>query len=392
MNRVCFACYTIYHLINAIYYSMMVDWGPDTCEKVLVWTDNTKANIDLNSFRKCFDRIYELVSLKDVGLFEKQFLKMRDGGRLFKQSKLGKALSSEYDSNILFVFSDQEYSTNKLISEFKKLSNSTVILIEEGIATYVFDTRRITGATKVLNLLLGIKTQAYVGKNEDIDVLIVKKPEEMPTEKILGRKLIKQGNIFCDLEWLKKFRKELYDIQICFDINSNKPRVLWIGQDLSIYTKDKVNELDVIESVFEFLAGENQVIVKKHPNECEDRYKRFEKLGVLEVDFGPFTWLPIEMLASYIVPDIIITPMSSAAYNIYQMGFMRKIIYCYKLFGIDICDDYFSKILGLDNIYNVSNISELVSVIKLPNIQVPKRENQIGDDICFLENSVLGKM
>lgn len=387
MTRIWFSCFTTYQLFNALYYSMRVDWGTN-CEKTLIWINDTQSHIDIDSFREYFDQVFHLDSLPSVSFFRRQITKCKNGGRLFKWSSLGKELRKEFNKNILICFSDQHYVSNKLINMFYSLNNHRIILVEEGVGTYVIEEKHKDRLTSIIaSKIFGLHSQKYIGENSFIDTLIVKKPNEIPSIKVQGRKIIKQNNIFCDLEWTK-YIIDRYLKEFSVD-NSKYPRLLWIGDPLGGDYIDESSELKIIESIFKVLSKEYSVFVKKHPSEKNDRYTGVKNLfNVKEIEFGKYTWFPIEILINIINPKVIVTPMSSAAYNSYQTGFSGKIIYCYKLFGINECNDYFTMLSQKNNIYNVDSIKEIQTVLKKDIAPIIFESISNNDDISFLSNIV----
>ena len=389
MIRVWFSCFTTYQLFNSVYYSMRVNWG-NNCKKTLIWINDTKSVIQIDLFRDFFDEIIVLDSLPKVGFIRRQIDKCKNGGRLFAWSIMGKELKKHFEKNILICFSDQHYVTNKLIAQFDDIENSTVVLVEEGVSTYILDEKhkdRFT--TSVSNLLWGLHDQKYIGENPRIDIMIVKKPNEMPKEKLLDREVVKQNNIFCDQKWLLELSNKYYQTNI---IKSNKPIILWIGQPLGGDYLDESEEMRILDQIFAVISKKYDVLIKKHPSEQEGRYKRFSEMyGVLEKNFGEYTWFPIKIFAKLIQPEIIVTPMSAAAYNIYQTGYNGKIIYCYKLFGIDLGDKYFKEISSKNNIYNVNAIDEIHRVLNYSIVPTEINSTLDNEDIRFFENIIAGK-
>lgn len=386
MNRVWFSCFTAYHLFNSLYYSTKVDWGKD-CERTLIWVNDTRIRINVDVFSSCFDKIIKIDSLRDLSFINKQVAKCKNGGRLFNGSVLGKELSRKFDKSVLVCFSDQHYITNKLVNKFKTLENSHVVIVEEGVATYV--TNEVYDppfSTRAGNLLFGLHSQRYVGENANIDTFIVKDPDRLPKEKVLDRKVIKQNNVFCDREWINELLEKY--VKKTNDFHGSKPVLLWIGQPLEGNYLEESEEEQIRVRIFERLAAKYQLLVKTHPGERPDKYEGL-KPEVSIVDFGEFSWFPIEVLASMIKPQIIVTPMSSAAYNIYQTGFEGKILFCYKLFGIDIGQDYFAELEKKRNIYNVKDMDELESVLSLEDLSIEISEVLNNDDLGFFHDLMI---
>lgn len=387
-SRVFFSCFTSYQLVNALYYCMKVKWG-DECEKILIWLNDTNSEIDIGFADKMFDRIFEIDSLPKVNFFRRQLVRCLSAGRFFSISKLGKFCKEKYKKNILICFNDQQYVTNKLIHVFSQMPSSDIVLIEEGVGTYVMGEKiQEDIPAQIVNFLWGLHSEPYIGANKNIHALIIKKPDEIPAQKTTGRVLIRKNNIFADESWIALFKERFLDNLVLE--HSTKPRALWIGQPLGDFFLSKEEENKVLDRIFSVISKEYQVCIKPHPLDKSGRYTQFlEKYGILELRAGKYSWLPVEIIAQYLNAEIIMGPMSSALYNIYQSGVIGKYIYCYKLFGVTVGQDYFNNLASKKNIYVIESIEELPKVISFPIGHLDMDKELLNDDIQFLEDLLL---
>lgn len=382
-NRVYFLCFSPHQLINALYYGMKVQWG-DECETVLIWTDYNRVRIDVSFAEQIFDRVVVLESLEYANFFKRQLIRFRYSGQLFHHTELGRVCAEKAGKHLLFCFLDMEFYTGRLIREFAKMPSSEIVLAEEGAGTYMMEGGPIHLRTKIMMAFWGQPMGPYVGSNENIRTLMVKEPDEMPAQKTKSRTLIRQRNVFADRE-LVAWLKERFLGGLRPDPRT-RPKLLWIGEPLNGLFLSKKDEMRILGEIFAAMSRKYQICVKAHPKERQDRYARIiEKYGAIQLNVEEYAWLPVEVIAQFVGAEVIMTPLSSAAYNIYECGVQAKYIYCYKLFGISVEEDYFENHADKANIFVVETFDELMEAVDAPVERMEPVEDAVCDDVAYLE-------
>lgn len=384
-KKVFFICNSAYHLIASLYYGMSVHWDRNV-ETYLIWTNNTKNDINVDYFKEYFDYIFEYVNCKNYGFIKKNIYLTVFAGHGFFLSKMGYEYLKQRKYNIIVCFNDQDLMTNKIIRIFSKKLSNKIILMEEGVATYNIINNIVFSKKKILNMLRGIRSEPYTGHNKNISTFIVKNPEDMPKCKVKGKRVIKQNNFFCDDEWIHRLRQK-YLSKYDFNIKSEKKIILWLGQPLEIGYLNITDKMRYIENILKFLKNKYVMVLKKHPRELMGKYAELrEKYNLFEITAGEYSWFPVEIFARTLQPDIVLTPFSSAAYNIYQTGMKCKVIYCYRLFGLDVGNGYFDKLAEKNNIYNIKDLNDLQSALEQKLDEPETYETIQNFDIDFFEN------
>ena len=160
-------------------------------------------------------------------------------------------------------------------------------------------------------------------------------------------------------------------------------RILWLGQPLDNLRVEEETEIRVTERIIGSFPSDHSFIIKKHPRDNAGKYDHFKGNNICKYFIDHETWVPVEVLVSEIEPDIIITPLSSAATNLYEIGYGKIIIFCYKLFGIEIDDRWLEKYKDNSDIHNVGSFDELNRIISETGSS-PERKNT--QDLTVNEN------
>ena len=385
MNHIYFVCCTVYQLFVALYYASKLS---KNCLKVLIWTDATQG-VNTDSFAFVFDKIFLIESECNKPLIEKYWIRISRSGYFSHLYYRKKIFSNLNKNDVLLYFSEFDSSTCKLIKQFSRVSKK-IILTEEGIGTYSCDKRIIPFNETLSIIIFGIESCTQIGNNKNIMAYIVKNPELLPFEKHKGRRIIQQNTMFNDNEWIKSLR--IFNDRIRLELEKfSRKRVLWLGQPLDSLGTDINTEIEISNRIIRMFKEPYCTIIKKHPRDKVEKYKYITNKNVCKYFVDHETWVPAEILAGEIDPEIIITPISSAALNLYELRYGKKVIFCYKLFGIEVDDSWLDKYKDNEDVYNVESFDELRSVIeeigsnpvRINNEDMTVNENK---DIDYLNN------
>ncbi len=388
-KRFYFSCFTVYHLFVALYYASKVQSSNVSC--VLIWFE--KDDVNVNKYSNLFDEIY--VIEREKGKFYKYWLRIKTSGYL-AGSYYKHSLNKQSPNDVLFVFSDEHQATWRLMNVFKK-QGCKIVLVEEGIGTYAFHKHSFSHKVLLSELIFGCRGENNIGVSPYIDSYIVKKPDALPKSKHKGRPVIQQNTMFDDKTWIEGLGV-LNNNKTKAELNKfNDQRILWLGQPLSSCGVDLKTEIGVSNKIIKSLPSDYTTIIKKHPRDQIKKYDYINGNSVSKYFVNHDTWIPVEVLAGMINPGIIISPLSSAGTNLYDLGYGNKVIFCYKLFGISIDESWLEKYKDNKDIYNVSSFEELRAVIK--EIQAsPERINKKSmtinenKDIDYLNSLLSGSV
>ena len=388
MKKVYFVCFTAYQLFVCLYYARKLN--KQNARLVLIWFDDNQA--DVYRFNKLFEEIHVIKDEYATNV-NKYITRLKIKGYLANRT-YKRILGGIPNNSVVLFFSDEHYPSNRIIQICGKGKGNKTILIEEGIGTYSFHNHSFSLKLWFSELLFGCRGEKNIGVSPLITSFIVKAPEALPRIKHRGRPVIQQNTMFDDKDWIKSLNV-LSDESKSVLNKLHEKKILWLGQPL-FSDREKINdEMVVVNKILQRFSSEYQTIIKKHPRDDKKKYKYLNGDNFCNYFVDHETWLPAEILVSEIDPDIIISPFSSSAINLYKLGFGKKIIFCYKLFSINIDDSWLEKYKNNSDIYNVSSFDELKMIIQ--NIgNSPKRintQNQaINDnkDIDYLNSLISG--
>lgn len=399
MKTVVFCCFTPYQLINSVYYGLKLG---KKVRRILIWHNYTGYKIGMERFQGAFDDMVLLANFYQAPFFRRQYLKCLYGGWLFRRSEINKCMEGvDHSQTTLMIYSDQHIVTRRLI-ELYAPQVKQVILVEEGMSTYLIRYRKIPKTRDWwINLFLGARYEPYIGANRAIDTIFVKHPEFLPEEKTVGRTVIRQNNVFRDAMWQSIFSDLLrgfnwtakstdnpkekmcgIDLEEPGKVRLPRKTLLWLGQPVEGDGISTQAQLTWIRSVCAELPENYTVVIKAHPREAEDKYKELvEEHKVYQVQLNENNWIPIEILASMINPDVLLTVYSTAAQNISELGIKCKVAYCYRHFGLELGDT--SGLVNGTNVYRIADVSELKTVLE---------SDYIVQDVCTNQNENLDLM
>lgn len=392
--RITFLCFTIYQLNVAFYYAIKLK--NTKCEYTLIWNNFINQNIDINLYKKPFDNIILINNYESGSIILRQINKCVAAGKLFFLSKLGTYYKNPRNKEILICFSDQHTLTHKMMEEVAKVDSHEIILVEEGMNTYM-DSTHIGIRNKLVNLVLGLKTEEYIGKSNLIDTMIVKQPEMLLPKKRKHRKVIKQNNIFIEEGWQKDIIRVIKKYLLQYT-NSNlmKSSILWLGQPLEIDNGINIDtQKRILDSLINMIPNHYSVYIKLHPRENISKYAFLKKYDNVEIiNLGNYSWIPVEILAKTLNPDVIMSTYSSAVQNIKQIIPKSKAIFVFPLFRLKIDKRIFKKLCTNENYYIANSVEDINKILYYRTIKSPEIiNNRVNndEDIVYIKNSINSK-
>ena len=355
-KRAYFLCCATYHLTVALYYAMQVEWK-DT-EKILVWQNNTNVDVNMDILYANFDQVLIIrgTDLVSYSFLNQQLYKIIHAGWLFPCSKVGKMLREIPSGNIVFLFNDVERFTDRVTTEFGKRNGNTIILVDEGLGTYIPIIRKKSLKARVGNVLCGQISELYIGANKYINCVFARFSDNLPEKQREGRKVVRQNNIFSDEKWMNKL--EITSTSFGIHLSKEKKNFLWIGQPLSSGYIAEKDEDQALLRIFDMISSRYHILIKLHPQEDKNKYKKYiEKYDCEEISENGNGWIPVECLSNVLKPDLIGTPLSSAPLGINES---YECLYLYPLFGIKNIADKLKEIIAKkSNIHVVNDLDEL---------------------------------
>lgn len=381
-NTIVFVCFTPYQLLNAVYYGNRL--GAEV-RRVLIWHNYTKYNLDLQRFNLFFDDICEISNFYEEPFFKRQFHKCLYGGWLFRLSKINRLLKTiDIKNTILCLFSDQHIVSRRILTTFGQRAFD-VVLIEEGMATYLIRNKAIPKSKDmIINLFLGARYEPYIGANKLIKTIFVKYPYMLPEEKKNNRVVVLQNNVFRDDMWNGLFSDVLKRVN--WDNNDQKKTVLWLGQPIEMDGVPTDIQLKLLKRINEMVGSEYQILVKSHPREDDNKYITLtQETSIMQIQLGEMNWIPIEVLAGIIKPDIVLTAYSTAANNILELGLECKVIYCYQMLELYIGEHISDLIADSPQVYIIHSYEEFETILKQENDSYKGRiSNNSNNDLNYL--------
>lgn len=375
MKGMVFSCFTPYQLMNAIFYAVKLK----KYDSYLIWQDFANYGIDLDKFKSFFKEIMVIPYYMNKKKMKKQYLKCLHSGRLFGFSKEHNFLQ-RFEHSILVIFSDQEPSCNRQIRCFCRCDGNKVMLVEEGIGTYCGESQHLSLKVKLIYSVLGIHTQPYIGASEHISTMIVKHPELLDKKRYKCNSFVLQSNMLFD----NQFMDELNIIDFPKKEKKSKKDSTFLGWPLARKRCFRREYVERLKEIFEILNDDYDIIVKPHPREDIEYYKEIPNISIMNCREDK--WIPFELLIKKMKFEILLTTVSSAAFNAYEIKDDIKVIYLYKLFENLTLDERIIQQYGkMNNIYIPTNIEMLKTSISNPLIERDIHFDIKDDDIVHIK-------
>ena len=171
---------------------------------------------------------------------------------------------------------------------------------------------------------------------------------------------------------------------------SLKKKILFLSapiEEINISSKDYINCLNQITGL---LTNEYEIIVKPHPRENISYFKDIK--GITLLNSKEIQTIPFELIAMKFQFDAVITVISSAAFNTYEMQQNTKLIYIYKLFKNILFDENtVERYLNLPNVYSIDKIEKINEVLT-NNIKQRIINKNEDLDIQYLNKLIQGSI
>ncbi len=296
------------------------------------------------------------------------------GGWLFPFNKVARKIDFRQKS-ILFVFTDLEPISDKLIRVLKKKSKSNiVVLIDEGVGTYsetnAVKKTFIRSIKKIVTALIGAETQTRaIGDNKNIDYAIVGNPEKYANlKKSQGQTIIKQNKD-------RVFRNSKTFVQnyIGRNLTPNVSRtaVVYLGQPFNEFGGFTSTEFEFLGVLFDMIPKDIRIIIKPHSAEARDKYdeivKSFENVSLINQDLYD---IPVECLVGGIIhAHSVMSYISSAGINIANIFPDVKSVFLFRM-------DKASK-LAHESTFTNEIINDGIFSSPYNNIFIPKTANDL---------------
>ena len=376
-KRIVFSCFTPFHLFTAMYYSKQFC----DCERILIWQDMTFNKININEFCCYFDRV--LLNPISNSRIRKLIDICNYGGLTFFLSNTYKYLKVNNNNNIFIYFSDENFATIKQIEYLKRSGkNNIFILVEEGVGIYKKYKSDIPLKYKIPLVMVGANTSCnYIGASLNADFVFAKHVEKIDTSRFGKAKIVGQSDFLLSDSFTSNIREMLLKELNC---DSKKPYILLLGDPCEEDGIDRLSYNSVIQNIVNILNDDFSILIKKHPRESFEFYRAITGAQLLENEFVNF--FPVELIAKSLDIHIIITHVSSAASNIYDVDLEAKIIYFYKVFdSVNFDDSVFLEYSKNPNVYVVDNLANIKEIVNYRPIRrfVEKKQD---DDIRLIRN------
>ena len=281
------------------------------------------------------------------------------------------------------MFSDQHIVSRKVLTTIGGIAKD-VVLVEEGMATYLIRSHKIQKSRDwFINLLLGAKYEPYIGANPLVHTFFVKHPEALPEEKKKNRTVIRQNNVFReDLIWKDLFDDILSTISF---LTNKKKTLLWLGQPLEMDGVSADEQIRWLRKVANSISDDYQVLIKTHPREAPDKYMALNDCNNVSIlQLKEYSWIPVEILASLIQPNDVLTAYSTAANNILELNITCKIIYCYSAFRLTVGKEIEQYISSNPNIYCIREPEELIQALNEQVIISSESLVNLNSDLTYI--------
>lgn len=334
VNKLIACCFTPYHAIVAGYYARELrGLGIKT---VMIWNSNSNG-FDIDLVSNLFDDVITTNKIAASGIIKRQHIQIVEYGRMFSISHIAKEIRQSGNSSVLMVFSDQESLTAQVIDYYKENVNSSIILIDEGIGLYTINDN-LTGnkdiMKKIKNMIYGVRTQNYIGENNDIKYIIAKNPELIPDIKKTHRTIIKQEEIrisITDLNINNSLKSDLTDVIKLVSKFNNV--ICYFGQPT--YEIGIAEEFDIknIETICRNIGKDTLLIIKPHPRDKINKYDKLNSKNNICTIGGELGKLPFELLSNLIKCNVFITTTSSICIQMVKESSKNIGVFTYKLAG-----------------------------------------------------------
>lgn len=340
-KRMIVAVETVMTLMSGVYYCAKAKEYDNTIKTVLIWENTTQYNIPIQSFSECFDEIYMVpANLCPLNILSPEAVKQNLLCRYYLMSSgIEKMLRDTYSREILMLATDASILTKNIITIFnaKRNKHKKIILFEDGMALYSEKKRTIRDIIDY-NLGREIDRQSVIGACNKIQTIFCQHPEQLPEWKANHRKIIRQSDLFSNVDLWGRLLKDNKSIGKLQRAIAGKKILLYLGQPIAEFSaKFRIREeIDFIHGILKSIPDDYIVLIKAHPRDSRSKYRILEKEEKCVLFDNHIGWIPIEFLLNLISVSVVVTFASTAALNILERNPECRVIYTYRYFNIDI--------------------------------------------------------
>lgn len=329
--KILYVCTGIFHLFSSIYLASRLprEKSDENVEQILVFRDVAGKNVPVHIFADYFDKIYYIDFTESECRPVRLIKRFWHVGGLFPVTKIGRECYDRKSEYRIYVFNDYDLISNRIIQAVKHRKES-IILVDEGMMLYSTNQYWLSAKRhKWLDFVMGIKIQGYVEHNHAIDTILCRYPEKLPEVKRAGRTIQKLPGIFSDVQWVSEMLELL---QIETPVHAGKT-ALWLGAPLQELDMEERDEVEFIRRLAGILNGKYLLIVKPHPRDRQGKYDVLKsEVNIKILNMKP--WIPVELIMSRLIPDVVLSAFSSATDFVLEINRNAKAIFCGKAMGI----------------------------------------------------------
>lgn len=343
-------------LFNAIYYSMKLT----EYKCILVWDKGHVVDFNYDFAKKYFYKYYIVNDIRKESFVIKVLLKLFTVGYFYKYSEWYKFLEkSKIDS--IIIYNDLDCMSQRIIKCFG--DTSCVILGDEGTGVYSIHCPLFSVFKQIVTLILfGIVYGTHsIGENKKIKYYFLKYPSLVDKRKrIKFENIVEANEPFADENFVTRMVNDI-NLDSMLLIDSNKMHYLYLGNKTNIFGIQDKDVMETIRLIANGLDSTENLLIKLHPGEANNKYDDlcgYDKIRV--INLNGYNWIPVELIARYIMPECVLTILSAAAYNVLKIGASKKVCYLFKMFPQ--CKVDCSLILPRDNsaVRNIGSINDFL--------------------------------
>ncbi len=339
MKRIIMITRSVMTLMTCVYYSARIKEYDKNIRTVLIWDNPTAYKIPVQMFQLYFDEIHAIPSMggwlmPSMESVEKYF----ECKRYLNKSGLETMLKEPCEREILMVGLDNNgFVKNVMDIISKKRNPHKIVLYEEGLALYDEHKRSLK---EIVEYHLGKKGvyKGVVGRSHRVNTIFAQWPEELPEWKRKNRTIVLQSDVFSNKEIFNKIVMQDKHLKKMADALSGKKILLYLGTPISELSKSfrMKQEIGLLNSLIQALPEEYVILIKGHPREPVNKYKRFSTDPRCVLFDKNAAWYPIEVLLPLFHIKAVVSCSSSAAMNLAERIDGCRAIFTYKYLNVEI--------------------------------------------------------
>lgn len=353
-------------MISSLYYNTMIKKAKSEVNTSLIWKNFSCYNFDICELTKSFTTVIEVPNIAETeNIIIKQIKKFFYVGSAFQYTKLGKKTQIKDNKILLCIFSDEELLTNRILKNYRGYDKVKVILLDEGLHLYDRLKEKKRSLMQRLNDgILGITYAPYIGATPEIETIIAKFPQALPSYVQKGRTLICQSNV---CRYSESWEKLIKSSSLLKQLKKGSPPLLfYLGQPLTAENLSEGEELDKLTMIFNIIKKSYTILVKPHPRDRVGKYNCLIGENIYILSDLEIAWIPAEIIADYMEPNFIMSAWSSSCSS---LGI--SLVYIFPLLGLTLSN----SVLDKGNISNSVYIKTVEQLANLHNMERRRRYN-----------------